>query len=93
MAGRLEDADVSESDRQLLELCRVVTLEARKTTPESIQKLRDVGWTDRQIAEAVQVASVFAMLNRVADAFGLPDPGYFEVGETKEQMKPASEFE
>lgn len=93
MAGRLEDADISDADRQLLDFCRLVSLEAQKTTPELVQELRDVGWTDQQIAEAVQVASMFAMFNRVADAFGLPDPGYFDRGESTTQVKPASKFE
>ena len=41
-----------------------------------MQRLRDAGWTDPQIAEAVYITALFAFFNRVADAFGLEDPGY-----------------
>ena len=44
---------------------------------EDVQGLRDVGWTDPQIAEAVYITAMFAFFNRVADAFGLDDPNYF----------------
>ena len=55
----------------------LVTKHAYKTTDEDIQKLRDMGWTDPQVAEAVYIAALFAFFNRVADAFGLEDPNYF----------------
>lgn len=55
----------------------LVTQHAYKTTDEDVQSLRDHGWTDPQIAEAVYITALFAFFNRVADAFGLEDPGYF----------------
>jgi hypothetical protein len=42
--------------------------------------VRDAGWTEPQIAEAVYITALFAFFNRVADAFGLDDPRYFENG-------------
>jgi alkylhydroperoxidase family enzyme len=41
--------------------------------------LREVGYSDLQIAEAVYVTALFAFFNRVADAFGLQNPGYREL--------------
>lgn len=55
----------------------VVTNHAYKTTDDDVQRLRDLGWTDPQIAEAVYITAMFAFFNRVADAFGLDDPSYF----------------
>jgi len=55
----------------------LVTKHAYKTTDEDVQILRDHRWTDPQIAEAVYITALFAFFNRVADAFGLDDPGYF----------------
>lgn len=55
-----------------------MTKQAYKITDEDVQKLRDVGWTEPQIAEGVYIAALFAFFNRVADAFGLEDPNYFE---------------
>ena len=77
--GDLDGAGVTEAERELLELVRTVTLHAYKTTDEDVQRLRDAGWTDPQVAEAVYVTAIFAFFNRVADAFGLEDPGYREV--------------
>ena len=77
--GDLESAGVTDAERALLELVRTVTLHAYKTTDADVQRLRDAGWTDPQIGEAVYIAAIFAFFNRVADAFGLEDPGYREV--------------
>jgi alkylhydroperoxidase family enzyme len=53
-----------------------VTEPAYKTTPEDVQRLREAGWTDPQIAEAVYIIAMFAFFNRVADAFGVPPQHY-----------------
>lgn len=74
--GDLEAAPVTPEERALLELVTTVTQHAYRTTDEEVQRLRDLGWTDPQIAEAVYVTALFAFFNRVADAFGLADPGY-----------------
>jgi alkylhydroperoxidase family enzyme len=41
-----------------------------------MEGLRQHGWRDEQIAEAVYVTALFAFFNRVADAFGLTSQGY-----------------
>lgn len=74
--GDLEAAPVTPEERALLDLVATVTRHAYRTTDEEVQRLRDLGWTDPQIAEAVYVTALFAFFNRVADAFGLEDPGY-----------------
>lgn len=48
----------------------------RRSTPERItdqqlQGLRDVGWSDAQVAEAVYIGAFFSFANRFADAFGM----------------------
>ncbi len=72
----LEAADLPEDERALLAFTEKVTLEAHRIVPSDIQTLRQAGWTDEQIAEAVYVAALFAFFNRVADAFGLASQGY-----------------
>ena len=76
--GDLDAAPVTPEERALLVLVATVTRHAYRTTDEEVQRLRDVGWTDEQIAEAVYITALFAFFNRVADAFGLDDPGYFD---------------
>ncbi len=58
----------------------LVTKSAYKTTMEDVQKLRDIGWKEEQIAEAVYVTAMFAFFNRVADAFGVPSQDYLSTG-------------
>ena len=64
----------------MLEYVELVTKAAYKTTAEDVQKLRDTGWKEEQIAEAVYVASLFAFFNRVADAFGVSSQDYLSTG-------------
>ena len=72
----LENAAFTEPERALLRFVRLVTQTAYRVTPAETQHLRDAGWTDPQIAEAIYITALFAFFNRVADAFGLEDPGY-----------------
>ena len=64
----------------MLEYVEIITHAAYKSTPEDVQKLRDAGWKEEQIAEAVYITAMFAFFNRVADAFGVPSQNYLETG-------------
>lgn len=77
--GDLKAAQVTDAERELLQLVELLTLNPSRMTPEAIQQVRDAGWTEEQIGEAVYVTALFAMFNRVADAFGLQDPNYREM--------------
>ena len=63
----------------LLNYVEKVTVAAYRTTPEDVQTLRNAGWSEPQIAEAVYVTAMFAFFNRVADAFGISPQGYLEM--------------
>ncbi len=78
--GKFDEAGLTASERALLEYVELVTKAAYKTTAEDVQKLRDMGWKEEQIAEAVYVTAMFAFFNRVADAFGIPSPEYLSTG-------------
>lgn len=77
--GNLDNAGLSTKERLLLDYVRKVTEAAPRTTHEDVQQLRDAGWTEQQIAEAVYVTAMFAFFNRVADAFGISPQGYLEM--------------
>jgi len=64
----------------LLDYVEQITGAAYRSTPEDVQKLRDAGWSENQIAEAVYITAMFAFFNRVADAFGVPAQNYLETG-------------
>jgi alkylhydroperoxidase family enzyme len=79
--GDLAGAGLSEAERGLLEYVSKVTEAAYRTTHEDVQKLRDLGWTEPQIAEAVYITAMFAFFNRVADAFGIEPQNYLEMNQ------------
>ena len=80
MEGKLEEAGLSAAERALLDYVEVITNAAYRSTHEDVQRLRDLGWNENQIAEAVYVTAMFAFFNRVADAFGVPPQNYLESG-------------
>ena len=77
--GDLDRAGLTSAERALLDYVKKVTEAAYRTTPDDVQRLRDAGWTEPQIAEAVYVTAMFAFFNRVADAFGISPQGYLEI--------------
>jgi alkylhydroperoxidase family enzyme len=80
LEGKLESAGLTPAERFLLDYVELVTKAAYRTTAEDVQKLRDAGWSEDQIAEAVYVTAMFAFFNRVADAFGVPSQDYLTTG-------------
>jgi alkylhydroperoxidase family enzyme len=80
LEGKLDEAGVSKAERALLDYAELVTRDASRTTADDVQKLRDAGWNEDQIAEAVYVTAMFAFFNRVADAFGVPPQDYLTTG-------------
>lgn len=78
--GKLEDAGLTAAERALLDYVEKVTNAAPRTTAADVQQLRDSGWSEDQIAEAVYVTAMFAFFNRVADAFGVPSQDYLSTG-------------
>jgi alkylhydroperoxidase family enzyme len=79
--GDLAGAGLSDAEHGLLEYVSKVTEAAYRTTHEDVQKLRDLGWTEPQIAEAVYITAMFAFFNRVADAFGIAPQNYLEMNQ------------
>jgi alkylhydroperoxidase family enzyme len=77
--GNLDNAGLSAKERLLLDYVKKVTEAAPRTTSQDVQQLRNAGWTEQQIAEAVYVTAMFAFFNRVADAFGISAQGYLEM--------------
>ena len=63
-----------------MEYVELITRAAYRSTVEDVQKLRDAGWNEEQISEAVYITAMFAFFNRVADAFGIPSQDYLATG-------------
>jgi alkylhydroperoxidase family enzyme len=80
LEGKLDEAGLTSAERTLLDYVELVTRAASQTTHADVQKLRDAGWNENQIAEAVYIIAMFAFFNRVADAFGVPSQDYLTIG-------------
>jgi alkylhydroperoxidase family enzyme len=78
--GKLEEAGLTPAELALLDYVKLITNAAYRSTAEDVQKLRDAGWKEDQIAEAVYITAMFAFFNRVADAFGVPSQDYLGTG-------------
>lgn len=61
----------------LLEYASKITKTPAACNQEDIDRLREVGWSDSAIHDAVQIASYFNYINRIADALGVePEPDF-----------------
>jgi len=80
LEGKLDEAGLTPAERALLDYVELITRAAPRSRPDDVQKLRDSGWKEDQIAEAVYVTAMFAFFNRVADAFGIPSQDYLSSG-------------
>jgi len=76
--GDLDAAGMTPEEHKLLEFVETITRAAYKVTDEQVQGLRDVGWTEEQIAEAAYVAALFSLFVRLADTFGIEPPAIYE---------------
>ena len=72
--GELDRAPIPPKERLLLEFVGTVTKHAYCVTDGQVQALRDEGWTEPQIAEAVYIAALFNLFVRIADAFDIHPP-------------------
>lgn len=65
-----------EETARFLPLAEKITRHAYKVTDGDIQTLRDVGWSDEKILEAVGVVVFFNLINRLADTLGIADADF-----------------
>jgi uncharacterized peroxidase-related enzyme len=72
--GDIALAELSPTDLQMLAYAEKLTREPASVSDDDIRRLRDVGFSDAQVWEMTFTTSIFAMFNRMADAFGLQPP-------------------
>jgi uncharacterized peroxidase-related enzyme len=80
LEGKLDEAGLTAAEHALLNYVKIITDAAYRSTHEDVERLRQAGWTENQISEAVYITALFAFFNRVADAFGVPSQNYLENG-------------
>ena len=71
----LEHASLTGAEQRLLAFARTVNHGSHEISREYIEQVRQAGWSELQIAEAVHIVALFAAFNRVANAFGLRSQG------------------
>ena len=76
--GDLDAAGLDDKHRLLLEFAGTITRHAYRVTDEQVEALRQAGWSDEQVAEAVDIAALFNLFVRLADAFGIEPPAMYE---------------
>jgi uncharacterized peroxidase-related enzyme len=63
--------ELTEAEHAMLEYVEKLTLTPSLMTELDVQKLREVGWTDRDILDIVHVCAYFNFRVRVVDGLGL----------------------
>lgn len=63
--------ELSEAEYAMLEFAEKLTLTPSDMREADVQKLRDAGWTDRDILDIVHVCAYFNFRVRVVDGLGL----------------------
>ena len=78
LAGALRrdytEAKLSPADRAMLDYAAVLTRDAKRVTPEDLDRLRRHGFDDTAILQINLIASWFNYINRVADGLGVGRP-------------------
>ena len=77
-SGDLDAAGLDRPHRLLLEFVETITRHAHRVTDEQVQGLRDAGWSEAQIAEAVYIGALFNLFVRLADAFDIHPPAMMD---------------
>ena len=77
----LEEVPVTTAERLLLDFVGTLTKHAYRISDEQVDALREAGWSDEQIAEAVYDGALFNLFVRLADAFDIhPQAPYDAAG-------------
>ena len=63
--------ELNEAEYAMLEFAEKLTLAPSNMREVDVQKLRDTGWTDRDILDIVHVCAYFNFRVRVVDGLGL----------------------
>jgi uncharacterized peroxidase-related enzyme len=67
----VDDMPVDEKVRELLRFVQRIDHEAYKIVDADVRRLRDMGWTDDELLEAIWTACLFNAIVRMVNTFGL----------------------
>ncbi len=85
MAEDWRSLDLPVEEQAMLDYVEKIALVAATITPDDLDRLRAVGWKDREILDIVLVAGHYSLRCRVADALGVDlDEGSIDAGLSEE---------
>ncbi len=64
-------AGISDRDRAMLDYVVKLTLEPWNVQQADVERLRQAGFTDREILDINQITGYYAYVNRLADGLGV----------------------
>ncbi len=68
----IDAIDIDDKNRALLQFAlKAARKDNYKTTQSDIDKLKDLGWNESEILEAVRIAAYFNYINTLSNMFGL----------------------
>jgi uncharacterized peroxidase-related enzyme len=73
-------APLSPPRSAMLEYCVKLTLTPARVNRADVKHLRDVGFSDRDILDIVEVTAYYAYVNRIADGLGVPTEDWIPTG-------------
>jgi uncharacterized peroxidase-related enzyme len=74
-------ANLEPKERAMLDFAVKVTEESHRCTEADLDVLRDVGWSDEDVMDIVEVTAMFNLTNRMASALGwVPNEEYHRAG-------------
>jgi uncharacterized peroxidase-related enzyme len=72
---------LSAKERAMLEFAVKVTVESHRCRPGELETLREAGWSDEDVFDIAEVAAMFNLTNRMANALGwMPNEEYHSLG-------------
>ncbi len=77
LEANLFSPEIGAKRAAMVEYARKLTVEPAKMTKVDVDRLREVGFSDRDILEIAEVASYFAFVNRLADGLGVQLESWF----------------
>jgi uncharacterized peroxidase-related enzyme len=80
-AGDWRTCGLDEPTLALLAFAEQLTLDPASVGRDSLRRMREAGWDDRAITDAVQVCAFFNYINRIAEGLGVdPEPWLDDTG-------------
>ena len=72
--GGIDKIECGEGEKLLLKFClRASQKDSYKILKSDIDEIKNVGYSDTQIFEAVAITAYFNYINTISNAFGLED--------------------